>query len=108
MEPAATVRVPLTLPSGATVPFPLASRNTPLTGASPHMLLLRSLMADLDVSRVQSPASAASVSSACSAGPVVCPVVAMPCSLHHIGSDNKIVLIYERYILRRGPVKGGL
>src|SRR5262249_49826036 len=99
MEAAATVRMPLTLPSGDTVPVPLIVPNTPLTGASPHMLLLRSPTVDLEGSRVQSPASAASVSSACSAGPVVC--TAMPCPSHHVGSDNQIVLLLEPYILRR-------
>jgi hypothetical protein len=75
-----TITVPLTWPSGVTVPWPATSRKVPLTGARPHMLLLRSPTVDLDASKVQDPASAASSSIACSADAVTCPVGAMTSS----------------------------
>src|SRR5690242_5978116 len=73
MEPASTVIVPLTSPAGETVPCPATRPNTPFTGARPQMLLLRSPIVDLPPSRVQSPASAAPTSRACSAGAAGCP-----------------------------------
>ncbi len=80
MEAAATVMAPLTSPAGETVPSPVTWRKTPLTRASPHMLLLRSATVDLDGSRVQDPASLASFSIACSVDAVFCPVGATPSS----------------------------
>jgi hypothetical protein len=77
MDAAPTVRMPLTPPDAVTVPFPLTWRNTPLTGARPHMPLLRSPIADLEGSRAQFPASAAPLRSACGS----CPVDAMPSSI---------------------------
>jgi hypothetical protein len=47
IDAVATVTVPLTWPSGETVPIPLTSRKTPLTGARPHMALLFSRMLGL-------------------------------------------------------------
>jgi hypothetical protein len=73
MDAAATVTVPLTSPSGETVPFPQTSRKTPFTGASPHMLLLFSPMLDLRGSRTHSPARAPSFSRPCSADAAICP-----------------------------------
>src|SRR5208283_5521114 len=78
IDAALTVTVPLTSPAGETVPWPPTFRKTPFTGARPHMLLLRRLTVDLDASKVQFPVSAASCSSACSAGVFICPDGAMP------------------------------
>src|SRR5262249_43337208 len=73
MDAAATVTAPLTSPPAKTVPLPVTSRKTPVTGATPHMALLFSRMLDLRGSRAQSPARAPPVSSACSGGVVICP-----------------------------------
>jgi hypothetical protein len=73
MDAAATVTLPLTSPSGETVPCPLTSRKTPFTAARPHMLLLLSWMLELARSRTQSPASAPSSSRAPTAGAARCP-----------------------------------
>src|SRR5690349_23338140 len=78
---AATVMVPVTSPAADTVPFPVTSRKTPLTGASPHMLLLFSRTSDLAVSSVQVPARFPSCISAWSADDVSCPDGAMCVSL---------------------------
>jgi hypothetical protein len=44
---AATVIVPVTSSAADTVPFPVIWRKTPLTGTSPHMLVLFSRTSDL-------------------------------------------------------------
>jgi hypothetical protein len=72
MDAAAIVTVPLTWPSGETVPFPLTSRKTPFTGTRP-MTLLVSLALDLAGSRAHSPARVPSFSSARTTGTVTCP-----------------------------------
>src|SRR6516165_7431504 len=76
MDAAATVRMPLTSPSGETVPLPLTSRKTPFTGTSPHILLFFSRMLDLPGSRTHSPARVPPFSRASSAGAVIWPDVA--------------------------------
>src|SRR5579864_4145908 len=98
---AATVMVPVTSPAADTVPFPATSRKTPLTGASPHMLLLLSRTSDLAVSSVQDPARFPSCISACSADDVSCPDGAMRLPLL-FGSGIKTILMLEPYILLSG------
>ena len=105
-EAAATVTLPVTSPAGETVPCPVTWRKTPFTGTRPHMLLLFSPTVDLDESRVQDPARAASFSSACRSGVVACPDEAMMSSssirFRYVNSFD-IGTIY----IRVGPVKGG-
>ena len=71
--PAATEIVPLTSPAAETFPFPMTSPKTPVTGTSPHMLLLFSRTSDLDASSVHDPASFPSWSNARNAADVSCP-----------------------------------
>src|SRR5215470_7360678 len=83
MDAAPTRTVPLTSPSAETVPFPLTSRKTPLTGTTP-MDLLFSRMLDVRGSRTHSPARAPSASRARTPGAVDCPDSAcMIVSLSH-------------------------
>jgi len=69
---AATVIVPVTSPAADTVPFPVTWRKTPLTGTSPHTLVLFSRTSDLDASSTHDPASFPSCS-ARNADEVSCP-----------------------------------
>ena len=78
---AATVIVPLASPAADTVPVPVISRNTPLTVARPHMLLLFSPISGLAASRAQFPASFPSRSSSCSADDVRLPRLRHPASV---------------------------
>lgn len=66
MDAAATVTVPLAVPSALTVPFPLTSRKMPFTGVRPHMVLLFSPILDLTGSSTHSPARFPAFSKACS------------------------------------------
>src|SRR5215831_5741414 len=93
MDAAATVIMPLTSPAGETVACPVTWPNAPFTGASPHMLLLRSPIVDLAPSRVQSPANVAPASSSCSAGAVSCPDGAIPSSITLVRLSKIIRLV---------------
>src|SRR5260370_10821893 len=89
----ASAMLPVTSPAGETVPLPSRSRKTPLTGTSPHMLLLRSVAADRAESSVQLPASEPSFSAAeaCCAG------VVMTGPPYEFGCNSKITLISTIY-----------
>ena len=101
IDAAATVTVPLTSPSGETVPLPLTSRKTPFTGTRPHMLRLFSWILDWPESRAHPPASAPPVSRASSAGAVTWPDGAcMIDSLSH-RSDLRCHLLRCHYMTRR-------
>src|SRR5439155_17017893 len=73
-------------------------RNTPLTGARPHMLRLRRLTTDRDGSSVHDPARVASFNSSCSDDSAAGRADVMPSS-SYFGSGMQIVLIAEQYIL---------
>jgi hypothetical protein len=58
IDPAATVKVPVTWPAEVTVPLPVTSRKTPWSGRRAQVCLVSSRTWDLAGSRVQDPASA--------------------------------------------------
>src|SRR2546429_1721604 len=89
MDAATTVMAPLTSPAGVMVPVPATWRKRPFTGARPNILLFNETV-DRDGSRIHAPASAASFSSFCGAGAVIC-------------SDGAMVVSYRCRDLRVGP-----